>query len=258
MILLNSQVILLYYPKFMHRKLYIQYFLFVAFFIASLNLKAQSSNTAKTYNQFHRLNDNNQVLYNGKKYLPEHSRAIGHPFYYDNFIQQSSVFLKGMKFNNTTLNYNIYKQIFVITYIDMMGATKEIVLPNSFIDTVWIQNQTYVTNKYENIKTPFVEIIEGRNFSIVISRTKEYSLNHSSTGAQHTYSNTIKASFLVYNSQLYKYKGKHKLLKSFPKNMQEPLKSFLKNNHIKIKKATSQQLKYFIEQCDELFEANTK
>jgi len=198
-------------------------------------------------------------LINGKYYKPKHYLAEGHPYYLSENWLNGNLFIKGIEYNNIPIKYNIEDDILIINYIFKNRLSKNILLHNSFVDSVKINSPI------KNIKTTFhntrnfstensigyAELVYKGNLSAYFKHTREFIDEINYYNKYGKYLNPKKKLFLFNGIDFQSITTKKDLVTYFPTHKKE-IKLFLRKNKIRFSKITAEQIVNLIHFCEQL------
>lgn len=183
-------------------------------------------------------------LINGIKYYPLHSKSIGDPFLNGTVPIEGEVWLNGRCFRNVKLLYEINLQELVIVYTEYTGGENKIILNSEWIDTFRIDSKSFIKPPFKNSKTHFVEMGYEDSISFYRGYYKEEKFKSDGNNSGYVYSKSITTNYLVIENKVSIFKNKRQFMDKLPEKIQPEIKSYLKFNNIKIRKATSDELSH--------------
>lgn len=204
---------------------------------------SQLSPLEASYEQYDQSYGLNQLLHNGQKYTPEHTLVKGHPFlFYDQFVE-GKVMLKGKLFEPVMLKYDIYKQNFVLSFIDRNKATQQLVIPKLLIDSIWISHALFLNAaQFGMSDQDFVQVLSDDDLEVLYVWSKEYQFTATKNDIPHVYSDAKRTTYLSKNNQVLKYRTKGAFVKLFPEEWHKPIKNYIKQNKLRLKKANDSDM----------------
>jgi hypothetical protein len=192
-------------------------------------------------------------LYNGKVFTGVYRGKVdGNQFF------ESFVFLKGdLALNNATyplqsLNYDVFEQKILLSFIDAIKATKIIELPLANVRYFYLEEKYFEVHLWGESKYRIFQSIANDEVSILINWTK--TLN-AGTGAQNNrsrFSKLKKRIWVLMEEDYHPIKNNKTFGALFSIEKQDLLKKWLKETRIKIQKADDAQLLMIIEYLDSI------
>lgn len=194
----------------------------------------------------------NDVLVNGRSYIPFHYNAKGHPYFLSKKCFSSSLIINGKKYDNQEILYNIdIEKIILNTTIDN-GEKVLLVLNSEFIDSFNIGEHNFLNGaKYfpEGKFPGFVELVYKGSFSVLIQHQKSFVTQYTTNTPNGFFSGLKSTNYISNKGGLTKLATKKNLLDYFPEHKKE-IKKFIRNNNIKFKQANTAQLNNLFSYCD--------
>jgi hypothetical protein len=194
------------------------------------------------------------VVVNGRKYFPEHYNAKGDPYFLMDVWIEGSLVIDGKEYDKQDLLYNIdIERVILKTSIED-SLTIYLVLNNEFIDAFYLGQRYFVNAKKQALEKEFpgfVELVYKGNFSVMSRHQKSFVSEYSRSAPNGFYSGTKSAHYILNQGQPDKLSTKKSLLKYFSDHQKE-IKTFMRKQKIKYKKADYIQLNQLFEYCDEI------
>lgn len=213
----------------------------VVFFFLG-NIYAQTSPLELKHKQFDSQYGLNQMLFNGEKYSPEHTEVKGHPFLYSDEPVEGKLMLKGQVFEPVMLKYDIYKQQFVLSFLDRNKANQQLVIPNLSIDSVWISHALFTSAVPYNLLDGFVQVLEYGEYKILYRWSKAYQFTAAKNDMPHVYSDANRTSYFYHDELTVKFRSKGSFVKLLPIAKQKAIKNYLKRNKIRFNKVSDSDM----------------
>ena len=181
-------------------------------------------------------------LLNGEKYHYPYRSARGNPFFEVKGDADASVQINGRLFEKQKIKYDIYNQLIVLDFIDRSGAPGSIVLRNEWLETLIIDGFQFKKYPDENGLERFGQVIHEDNFSCVYFWEKEYTPDLQYGEKSYRFSDPKRQAYILTHGHFSPYSGRGSLLKCFPKPIQLQIKTYLKENRIRIRKVDDLQM----------------
>jgi hypothetical protein len=191
-------------------------------------------------------------LLNGVKYHYPYRSANGTPFLEIPGDPVASVRIRGREYENQRVRYDMYNQIMVLDYLDGTGARGSLVLKNEWLEQVVIGETLFRLFKDDNGTERFGQVIGEGEFSCIYFWEKQY-LPDLHNGEQHYFfGEPSRRSFLRYQESINPYKGNRSLIRCFPDQIQPAVKGYLKEERIRVKKATDREMQLLLDHIHQL------
>lgn len=182
--------------------------------------------------------DSDPLLYNGKKYsyfVP--LTTGGHQFLSGQQFESGSVTIRGVKYTDLFLNYDIYNQQLVLQYLNTLGARNQIVLSDA-----WLESFSLKEKKFELIRTPdslkqIYQVIGSGQYRILYKWKKELVMDGFVGAINHTFTLPGREMNLLSDDQLYRYTNNKTFYSLFVPGRKEQIIEYIRNNRINVKKS---------------------
>lgn len=194
------------------------------------------------------------LLVNGSIYAPLHPVAYGSQYLVKSTFSKGSLNLVGREYHEVDLKFDIEQQkVILMGYIDSVNY-KVIVLNDNYIKDFSIHDKHFVniSNHLNNKSVKgFYELIYTAEFVFIKSYKKEFLGVYSNRYPNGKYSKTYTEKFIIKNNIKYTIKNKKSIFSVFPEHKQE-IKTYMKDNKIKLRKASNINLNNLMQYCDEV------
>ncbi|HAH25203.1 MAG TPA: hypothetical protein DCL77_15835 [Prolixibacteraceae bacterium] len=191
------------------------------------------------------------ILTNGKKYFPDSTPVVGHPYWKSKETFLGSLTISGRTFMNQQLKYELNKQQFVLFYTNYNGQPCQIILNNTAIDSVRTGDCLFVPNKNPDIHQPFIQLISTGNLTCYIVWNKELNLNTMGATAGYEYTKDYSRYYLTYKGSDYRFKNKSSFLGVFNRKEKVSIRKYISSNGLKFKRMADNDLKKLIRFCEQ-------
>lgn len=192
------------------------------------------------------------ILINGSSYVPSHPSANGNPFLGENKFTPSTINLKGRRFKNTLLKYDIEQQLIVLK-VDDNYRSKVISLRNNYIKDFYLHNMHFVNLNDKDINdenVQFIELVYEGDFIFGNYYSKDFLAVYSNKYPYGKYNKTKISRILFINGKKVLKKNKRDLFSVFLEYKHD-IKKFIKKNKIKFRKANNADYFKIMQYCDE-------
>jgi hypothetical protein len=182
-------------------------------------------------------------LINGKFYKPKHFFALGHPYFKINEWLLGTLFIKGIPYDNVPLKYSIEEDLIIIKDNFDTAISKDIVLHNSFVDSLQIEKHLFHNTSNFQLKNSigYAELIYRGKITAYFKHSIEFK---DELSEQIKYGKYLKPKINIYileEDTFYLIKSKKEFLNHFNER-QTDLISFIRKNKIRFKTITNNQL----------------
>ncbi len=192
------------------------------------------------------------LLFNGRQYIYQiPPGSSGNPFLYGPEFQKGWITIADRQYQHLDLNYDIVNQVLLLKYLDQAGYTIVIEVSES-----WLTSFGIGTSEFEFIRQnnqPFIyQVIQSENVKVWYHWQKELKLENVMTAATYAFIGPRKTSLLVIHGTEYEYKKNRDFVKAFDPAIQARISKYLKNNKIKVNKASDSSVRALVNFCNTL------
>ena len=216
--------------KLIMRLLFVAYILFCSF-------TAISQETVKVPDQVYGLD---QTLCNGKKYTyvaPPGSK--GDQFLLSTLFSVGSVTLRGKSYNNLSLNYDIVNQQLLMRYADDRSPWNVLEVSKAWLTDFRLGNKKFELLTLEQLPQ-FYQVIGEGPVRILYFWRKNLNLNDAIGASNFTFTPAIRDSFVLIDGKLKPFQSKRSFVLLFSAAHRQTIKTYLRKNKIKLKKASDE------------------
>lgn len=219
-----------------------------------LNIISAQHEQENIYSQAEAYYGYNDLLVNGPLYMPQYPRAKGTPFFLSSeLFQETILYIKGEKFTNEELQYDIHQDCFFLNKSPENGKTGTLKLSEDILDSVHLGKHIFVKTSSlvkDNFELGFVEIIHRGKETFIAKYSKYLEKSYDEENLFGKYSDLKTDKYLVINGELIPMNSKKAFLKHF-NSKKLKLKSYMRKYKIKYRKANPQQMKNLLNYCYE-------
>lgn len=220
----------------------------------SINVRAQENNRETSFKNLDAIYGIDDFLNNGRMYFPEWDIKSGSSYLNGISDENSSVVLEGKKYVNQKIKFNLFKEQFVLSYVDGNKGKKQIIINPESIDTVYMHHGVFVPSKYDELPSNFVQVIFDDEIKCIYSWKISKTFKVSGDNAGYHYSKPQAIKYLVYNDDLIEFKSKRQFLKIFPEDLQAEINAMIKKNSIRFRKITPLEMGNLVNFCQSKIE----
>ena len=197
----------------------------------------------------------NEIIENGRIYIPIHPRANGDPYFLDSDWINGMVVIKGDKFSNLNVKYNVnLEELILKKEKENQESHIPIVLNYNFIDSFELEGHHFINLSvmpFGDELAGFAELIYQGEIIFLIKHTKEFLNRYSQSNPYGAYSK-LNSTYYIYETETLTRLGTKKSFLNYFEPIRKEIKKFMRQNRIKYKKASHIQLYELIKYCDEL------
>jgi hypothetical protein len=190
------------------------------------------------------------LLFNGRQYIYQIPPGSGgNPFLYGPDFKNGWITISGRQYDHLDLNYDIVNQVLLLKYIDQAGYTMVIEVSESWLTCFGIGNSEFEIIR-QNEKPRIYQSFNSDNVAIRYYWQKDLSLENVMSTPVYVFSDPGKTSWLVIRGTENEYKKNRDFVKLFDPSIQTVISKYLKNNKIKINKASDASVRALVNFCN--------
>ncbi len=192
------------------------------------------------------------LLFNGRQYIYQiPPGSSGNPFLSGPEFHKGWITIADRQYQHLDLNYDIVNQVLLLKYLDQAGYTIVIEVSESWLTSFGIGTSEFEFIRQNNL--PFIyQVIQSENVKVRYHWQKELKLENVMTSAAYAFIGPIKTSLLVIHGTEYEYKKNRDFVKAFDPAIQIRISKYLKNNKIKVNKASDTSVRALVNFCNTL------
>ena len=219
------------------------------------NLNNNSFEALTTLSEYStKLYGTDDFVVNGRKYLPDHYNAKGDPYFLSDSFIEGTLIIDEKKYDGQDILYNIDVEKVILKTTINDSIIVFVMLNSEFISSFYLGSHYFVNaekNGLENKFPGFVEQVYSGSFTVFIRHKKSFVPEYAKNTPNGFYSATKSVNYISSDGQLHKLATKKSLLEYFSPQKME-VKTFMRKNKIKYKRAGYSQLYKLFEYCDEI------
>jgi hypothetical protein len=194
------------------------------------------------------------LLYNGKIYdFYPVAGTEGTQYLFDTFDSLGSVTIRGVTYDNLSLNYDIYKQLLVLKYKNVAGSQSFIEISYAWLEEACLWKNNFEPYTATNSTKRLYQVLGNADKKILYYWSKELWLEDQKISKNHYFSSARKDMFVFTNNQLISFKTNAGFVKSFSPKQQSFIKSYMRSFKINVRKANDLIMTDLINYCNSLF-----
>lgn len=229
--------------------------LFISLISFTQNTNNSSSTILKELNKqaedYYKLDDR---LFIGKLYTPKYFRPTsGHPYFQSKNWENTSIFIKGIKYNNLQVKYNINQDKIILNYKTNDWKYTQIIMKDELVDSLIYMNRLIVNASIlpvENI-SGYYELIYRGSFSAYIKHFKNLKLDFTNNDPNGTYGKRKQNLYILSGTKLLKGGSRKSIIKHF-NPYKKQIRKYIRKNRILFNRIDSYQYIQLLKYCDEI------
>ncbi len=193
------------------------------------------------------------LLKNGRYYITEYPRAQGNPFFISDKWIKGEIVIQNKVYKDRYILYDIYNDKILCVINGPAREEFAIKLNNDLVTGFTIENHQFIHSRYfETLpQSGFYEIIYSGNYTNVFFKWKKNYLRIYTKEYMGEFDKAPKVMYLTLNNKSYTIKKKNDLIKLFVEN-KKLIKTYIKQNHIKLLKSDNDVLTKMFQYCEDL------
>ncbi len=195
------------------------------------------------------------ILISGSVYVPSSPLITHHPYFDREEWHKGTVYIDGRTFEDQQIKYDLPSRKMILNAKLTEGATVKIVLNTRKIDSLYLGDHLFINSKFLSLPEPdtsFYELICRSGFVFITGYHKEFIRKYTSSSPYGLWSDQ-KAVHFIHTGQWYRVTSKRSLLDWFPSGKDE-IRKYMHMNHIRFRKATTDQLKGLLVRCSAYYQ----
>lgn len=193
------------------------------------------------------------LLVNGRGYSPQHYNASGNPWFGAKDFTQGSLTAYDKSFGQVPMIYNVATDELLLRCVPADGNTIFVVLNPRLVQSFDLEDHHFILLPPMQAPDPvgYVEAVYDGSFHFVIKYTKTFVNNYSPNTPHGSFTRLQATPYIIANKKAIKVVSQKELLRYFDEN-RKAIKGYLRQQHIRYKRATSAQLIPLMKTIDQL------
>jgi hypothetical protein len=214
--------------------------------VSGISAQQKSNETDKIYGS-------DPLLYNGRYYtfFPP-LNTLGNQYLADGQFDTGSVTLRGVRYSDLNLNYDIYNQNLVLKYNNNLGSAGLIVLSDA-----WLEEFTFKGKSFKLIQTVdtlkrICQVIGTGRSRIFYFWRKDLNLDNFYGAKNHIFSTPRKEMKIGTDNHFDLFWNNKSFCSLFGPEKKNEIRNYIRKYNINVKKATDQKMTDLISFCNTL------
>jgi len=232
----------------------IKYSLLILFALSTNFLYSQNQSEISNSNvEITKSNDRiyglDPLLYNGKVYTSFYPISVkGNQYFIGSDYVKGEATIRGVRYQNLDLNYDILKQELLLKYLNSNNVINIITISKAWLEGFSIGNARFILMNSSNSPERIYQELGNDSLHILYFFKKDLELENVSTKSNFKFVGT-KEMYVLMDKTLMRFKNNRSFMKLFPKEKQINVKKYLRQNRIKVNKASDQAMEELINNC---------
>lgn len=191
------------------------------------------------------------ALVNGEKYYYPYNSQAGDPFL-NRREQKATIWIMDRVFEDQILRYDIYNQYLVLEYEDRFGGNNNLVLRKEWVRSFTLGDRFFRKMEGPEGEAGFFQEIFADSLSCYYYWKKDYLLKLTSGVQSYYFTEPIREAYLLINGHFYHFRNNSGFISTFDKNIRKPVKDYIRQNHVKMKKVSDREMHDLVKYCNTL------
>jgi len=191
------------------------------------------------------------LLYNGRVYyfypLPG---TGGTQYLYGEFDTRGSIIVRGIKYSNLSINYDIYNQQLVLKYTDNIGSTKLIEISKAWLESFILGGSSFEIITNADSTQRIYQVIGSDNVKVLYYRSKDLEIDNAKGAGSRSFTGVRKEMYVLINHRLINFKNNGSFIKAFSPAEQDLIKIYIRKHSINVRKANDFIMTDLINYCN--------
>ncbi len=192
-------------------------------------------------------------LVTGRPYSPTHHGATGHPFLSNNEWLVGEIYLKGHAYPGEVMKFDLESQRLLLRHKTNGDVLVALVLSEQLIDSFKVANTFWIRQLHtqrSNDTLGYAEVLHRGQFEVYRKQTVDFLATYNALSPKGSYSKAIPRYALLIDNQWMDFSRFTSLLKALPDKGKQ-IRTVARQNHIRLRKATSQQISLLLNTYDD-------
>ena len=229
-----------------------RFLLFSFIMLLAIVIQGQDSSVTKFIQCVEQQNGTDNLLMNGRPYVPAHTKAKGHPYFHMEAYKAGVVYINGNPYPVKRLKYNLNIGQLVLKHQRPNGTSQKVVLSDQLVDSFYIAEDLFVNRKLilaEQKQGGFLETIFRDRLAFYRMQNKMFNGSYSREAPNGQFIEQKPIYYLIKDGQQYQFTKKKEFLACFPEH-KGLIKKYMKEQSLNWKKITKTQLYQLLRFCN--------
>lgn len=220
-------------------------FFFILFLFSILNASSSIGQDLKS--QYDKVYNMDPELYNGEIFTNIYTRSVvGTQFYEENTFRRNNLTLLYKSFEDQYINYDVYHQKLLLTYMDENHSQKMIEIPTENIKNFYIGDNYFEVLQGPEGNYTFYQVFTINESKLLLYWVKYMKTNSTTVKNSYRFGDMQKQIWFLQNGEYTKVKNNKELVSIFSEPQYENVGTWLKENKIKIQKTDNTKLQLLV------------
>jgi hypothetical protein len=189
------------------------------------------------------------ILYNGRQYSYTVPRNTdGSPFMYSGFTE-GALLIRDKVYTGIDLNLDLLNHALVMKYVNHKGETVLLEIPDTWLTRARIGTDSFIPVVDENGVHGYEQVIGDGKVKILYALRKDLKLDNRYGSPQYVFSKIVRNQYAEISGKRYPFRNNRSFVQLFEDSVQINIVNYLKNNKIKVNKASVSDMKSLVDFC---------
>ena len=211
-------------------------------------------------NETENVNKLDPILYNGKLYSFSLSQNLkGSPFLFNykltnkqNSFVLGQITIRDKCYEDLVINYNIYNQKLLLKFDFLERGKKIIEISDVWLQDFCINNRYFIVTSTNNDEHKIYQTIGNSSLQFYYYWYNQLKMESNINSYYYYFTLPQKKMYLKNTNEIIRFTNNKTFYKLFNKDQAQKIKKYLKQNHLKVKKASDEQMLKLITFCNTL------
>jgi hypothetical protein len=234
-----------------HRSCLLTVFLVMAFILLPMRAGAQTPEQfSQVMNRMNQSYGSDYNLLNGRQYYLVYS-SDSEPYLISGQSQPGRLVIRGVVYDGVPINYDLYQQVVILQFIGLGGEIRYLALNRELVDEFVLNGQLFRKVSFDGVEESYAQVIPAGTLRFLITYKKDLNFSPSALATPYHYSKTKKRIFLQSSGSMDPVGSRSSFLGHFNESERPRVKQYMKNERIRIHRASDSQLQALLEYCDQ-------
>lgn len=202
-------------------------------------------------NYFDRSYGSDYNLLNGRRYYLYYS-SNSHPFLFSDQSLPGDLILGGIPYHGVPINYDLYQQELLLQYISQSGETRHVILNMEQVDEFVLDRKVFHKISLEGRDRGYAQVLRADDLGFYIFFSKKLNETPSMNTTPYHYTKLAKHIYLEREGTAEPVGSRGSFLQQFDPGDRQAIKQYMRQHHIRLKKASDDALTGLLRFCDQM------
>jgi hypothetical protein len=195
----------------------------------------------------------NPILHNGEVYNYFPSPDVkGHQYYNQKNFTEGCISIRGVKYEKVLINYDILNQEVILKYTDPQGSNRLLKVSKAWLEEFKVSGEHFSLIESPEGEKLIVQTLNQGEMQLHKHWTKKLIAVISFVEEHYVFEKKRSKLLVSYKNKLQEFKSTKDILGFFDDKTQKQIKSYLKENKIKARSNSTEQLIELLNFCNQL------